>query len=569
VGVLKLSSQEFVAPKKQTSIKGLVKTVTDKKNAYSLDSVIALKNKSWSTQRNNLLNFGMITYPIWCKIEIENKRENRYLKLSNPLIDEVDFFLVDTTNTVVIQKKSGAAFPFNIRDIHVFNHIFKIPKGKYTCYIRFKSNFHLQVLIEENGIESLLEKQHDMDIGLALYLGLMIVMVIYNLFLYFSIKDITYLYYVGYVFFVTLTYASFKGVSFEYLWPNTPYFNFLIPSISSTATIFTVLFVRSLLNTKKNVPNLTKGLYLIIIGLLIAIFINGIGNYFVGAIISQILTLLLSFYLIVIGVVCFRKRVYTAKYFLFAWTLFLISVIVYILMLNGVIAYNIYTENSILCGSAIETVLLSFVLANKINILRKEKQTLLESQSKMLKIEFGKAKKIIEENENHKKIIADQLENSVIQKLSVAKLMLSSKDALSIKTQKVLEEGMNDVKNISREIFSFTLERFGLLASIENLLMESPTISFGFDMDFPELNINTERHIYRVIEYFQGLNNVHEIFFSLKNKNSTLVILIEKKGDKTFKIKNEIYEKIIIYKGEVLYKNFGEDMLLEISYKIT
>jgi signal transduction histidine kinase len=63
-----------------------------------------------------------------------------------------------------------------------------------------------------------------------------------------------------------------------------------------------------------------------------------------------------------------------ARFFLFAWGFFLAGVLVYILRDLGVLPWTKLTTYSIPLGSAIEGVLLSFGLADRINILRKEKE---------------------------------------------------------------------------------------------------------------------------------------------------------------------------------------------------
>jgi signal transduction histidine kinase len=76
----------------------------------------------------------------------------------------------------------------------------------------------------------------------------------------------------------------------------------------------------------------------------------------------------------------------TAKYFLIAWSVFIVCVVVYVLKdFNILFPYNDVTSSALLIGSAFEAVLLSFALADKINIFKAEKEKSQEETLKVLK----------------------------------------------------------------------------------------------------------------------------------------------------------------------------------------
>ena len=55
------------------------------------------------------------------------------------------------------------------------------------------------------------------------FYGLMIVMIIYNLFLFFTIRDFSYLYYCLYITSYLGIQSNMSGLSYEYLWSNNPW----------------------------------------------------------------------------------------------------------------------------------------------------------------------------------------------------------------------------------------------------------------------------------------------------------------------------------------------------------
>ena len=325
-------------------------------------------------QDKNILNFGMTQSAYWVKIDLENMDSEQYLRLKAPLLDYIDIYFV-ANNGSIDYRQSGAAYPFSQREVQSLNYLFKIPNEQSTAYIRLRSNFALQVPVEIASLAYFNQANTQEHWTLGLYFGLMLAMVFYNLFIYYSIRDKAYISYILYTIFLALTYASFKGIAFQYFWPNNPNFNKLIPAFSSICTIFLIFFVINFLGIKTN--NLPKIHWLCLICVVIfaaCSLANILGDYYTSATVSQLTTTIVSFYLLFVGTITYRKGIKTARFFLLGWSLFLVTVIIYILTLQGAIVYTAFTSNSVLYGSALEVILFSIALADRINILKEEKE---------------------------------------------------------------------------------------------------------------------------------------------------------------------------------------------------
>jgi hypothetical protein len=99
---------------------------------------------------------------------------------------------------------------------------------------------------------------------MGVYFGTMLVMVLYNLYIYISIREKSYFYYVLYIISYGLAMLALNGFAFQLLWPNTPAVNhFIIPVLEALSLGTLALFTASYLGTKKNTPRLHK----ILIGL--------------------------------------------------------------------------------------------------------------------------------------------------------------------------------------------------------------------------------------------------------------------------------------------------------------
>src|SRR5690606_29325608 len=79
------------------------------------------------------------------------------------------------------------------------------------------------------------------DVLSALYMGIILVMFLYNIFVYFTVRDKSYLYYVIYILFVGLTQLGLQGYTYSFFWPQLPWLAnqsvILFPAITGIAAI--------------------------------------------------------------------------------------------------------------------------------------------------------------------------------------------------------------------------------------------------------------------------------------------------------------------------------------------
>jgi signal transduction histidine kinase len=107
------------------------------------------------------------------------------------------------------------------------------------------------------------------------------------------------------------------------------------------------------------------------------------GHYIIAWTLITTIVTPLSIFMLVVGIIIARKGSRTAKFFTIAWSIFLIGVFIHAFKDFGILPYNYFTNYMMPVGSAIETILLSFALADRIKILQKDKE---ESQADALRI---------------------------------------------------------------------------------------------------------------------------------------------------------------------------------------
>jgi signal transduction histidine kinase len=135
-----------------------------------------------------------------------------------------------------------------------------------------------------------------------------------------------------------------------------------------------MFFVREFLDTRRRTPVLHKvfPVAIILYGCAIVLRLIGIDQVSYRMIdISAICTTVLIY---AVAVTISRQGYRPARYFLIAWTIFFAGILMFTLRNLGVLSYNSFTNYTMESGIAIEVTLLSIALADRINVLKREKE---------------------------------------------------------------------------------------------------------------------------------------------------------------------------------------------------
>jgi two-component system NtrC family sensor kinase len=372
----------FADVKKTILIGNSVKLLEDPTNKLSIKEVMLSADFKPSNQ--DVPNLGVTGSTIWVQFKIKNYTDQDALliELANPILDEVELYTtLDKENFT--DRRMGEYERFSLRDYDHPSYVFnlQVPKNKTAlCFLKIKSKEQIVVPIKLGSSNTILDSIREKDLLFGIYAGIMFVMFLYNAFVYLSTKDRSYLYYIIYIMFVGLTQSCFQGYTFQFLWSNSPWIaDHSVVLLSAFVGISAAEFARLFLNTQKYLPGITKILYIFYASYIICIVLSIAGKQIIPLV--DITALLISFYLLGVAIMIARKGYRPAKFFLTAWLTFLIGVIVFALKNMGALPYNNLTIYTMPAGSAIEAILLSIALADRINILKKEKE---ESQTVMV-----------------------------------------------------------------------------------------------------------------------------------------------------------------------------------------
>ncbi|MGA9224403.1 MAG: 7TM diverse intracellular signaling domain-containing protein [Pseudomonas graminis] len=337
------------------------------------------------------LNAGYSRSAFWLKVRLTYRpgyplaSADWLLEMAYPPMDHVDLYLGDGDARPRLAWQTGDMLPFASRQIKQNNYVFDLNLNAHetkTVYLRVASHGSVQAPLNLWASHAYIEEQPSRLYILGMIYGVLAVMLVYNLFIYLSVRDTAYLYYILYITFFGLYQVSVNGAAIEYFWPNNPWWaNTSTTFLIAAAILFASQFTRKFLQT----PSLGRWLdvplrvMMVCAAVIMALALSM--DYGVALRLVTGLVLLFTPVVLLIGLAAWFKGRRVARYFIIGWSAFLIGGVVNATMLLGHLPNTFWTMYASQIGSVIEVALLSLALADRINAMReREAQIMAESQ---------------------------------------------------------------------------------------------------------------------------------------------------------------------------------------------
>ncbi|HEX7636240.1 MAG TPA: 7TM diverse intracellular signaling domain-containing protein [Noviherbaspirillum sp.] len=335
-------------------------------------------NPTIQGKQTDSVNFGMSSSAVWLRVTLHNtgsKDIERLLEVAFPQLDLVEFY---TPTAQGFQKfVTGDSKPFAQRPLPHRYFVFplRIEAGaQATYYLRVVSDSSLDIpatLWEPQTFNAESLKQY---IGQALFFGMMASLGLYNLLLFISLRDRTYLYYVMHTATGTLSLLSYSGIGFQFLWPESPAWANVSSMIGFASNgLALLLFQRRLMATRTVVPALDRamrGFMAVNVLQMVAFALLPFGAMVRIGIAIDALNMLLS---AIVAIVCLRRGQRSARVFLLAFGCLMLTALLTALRSFGIAPTDFFTTSGLQLGTALEMLLFSLALADRFNQIRLEK----------------------------------------------------------------------------------------------------------------------------------------------------------------------------------------------------
>jgi len=334
-------------------------------------------SKDWQPIERDIVNFGFNSAALWLRFELQVKQDNEYiLHIPYPLLDYLDHYaFID--NEALEPVHTGDARVFDSRAVDHINFVFPYSLKKdqiLAVYLRVDSQGTLDVPLRFTSADKFSKDNEGEIYFRGFVMGILWLMLFYNLFIFLSIKDHAYGFYVLNIFAYLVMSNAYDGGAFQLLWPNTPSLNdYIFPIFNGLSQLTSLVFMMALLQIMAS-QRWYKYYFLVLISIVSTFPILGVLlPYSTIVPIQVVFSLLVYSSALALGLHLSFKGNRTALYFTVAMGLFMVGIVSSNLKGLGLLPTNFFTQHAFQLGFFIDMVVLSLALAQKIDIARKER----------------------------------------------------------------------------------------------------------------------------------------------------------------------------------------------------
>jgi len=320
-------------------------------------------------------SFGYSDDSFWFRFGIAypgNDTRQLFIELDNPLLDQVEmFYPVDGGYS---SARAGDGMPFGERPVRNRNLVFPVTlkSGTNTFYFRVNTTNSIAFQVTAWEPAYFYEMDNAEQILLWMYYGLMFGFFLFNFFLMFSIRDMSFFYYALFIAFYVVFRLTYNGLGLQYFWPNSTWWNSnSFPLLITTAITCFFLFTRSFLRTGRLSSLLDRALLSLMALFLLSLPMQAVFGYRVTIVYILVLAAFSVFALFFTGLVSMLKKERESYFYLIAWSFFLVGSLLNILRDLSLVPVNVITTWSQQVGSALTALFLNFGLADRINTMKR------------------------------------------------------------------------------------------------------------------------------------------------------------------------------------------------------
>lgn len=356
-----------------------VEVYEDRSGSASLDDVMAT-DRFRAYIGSGAPNFGYSNSAWWLRVTLQAPSTlpvERLLEVAFPTLDQVDLYRLGPAGRVHVE--TGDRLPFAARPLIHRHFVFplQLAAGETTTlYLRIASEGTLTAPLRLWSPEAFHLADQTSYAAHALYYGMLIGLGLYNLLIWARLREPVYLAYVAFVAAMAVGQLALSGFGYQFVWPDWSAWQSISLSSGFAATgLFGAWFTRLFLATASRHPRLDRWLSLSSAAFALVALAPLVLPYQWAALATSGIGFAFAVLAVFCGISSLRQGNPAARFFLIAWLVLLIGVALMGLRNMAVLPTNFVTANGIQFGSALEMLLLSFALAERISLLLKEKAT--------------------------------------------------------------------------------------------------------------------------------------------------------------------------------------------------
>ncbi len=384
---------ETVRPAKGgASVDAALWYLEDHSGELSLDEVRAADAAGAFTRnrRHGSVNFGLSSSAWWLRFTLagnELAARRHLLEIGFYALTDVQLFHPDGRTVKTGAHQPAAERPWPHR--HLVFPVYLSSSQEQTFYLRVSSAGSVTVPLTLWTPEDFAQQTQTDYLWVAAYYGGAAALLLFNFFLFISLRDRNYLLYCGFLFFTASGMFIMNGFGAYALapfgWPESIGTN----TFFSLSGFFAIWFLREFLQTRQSMAWTDRSLQILMAAFLFVAAIPLLDiPVRIGVGLLSSLGVIAGPILIAVTITSWWRGHHWARFLLLAWTVLLMAASVQAARNFDLIPTNVVTSNLLQLGSLLDMLLLSFALADRIQAERRAKeraqQSALEAQAKLV-----------------------------------------------------------------------------------------------------------------------------------------------------------------------------------------
>ena len=382
---------------REVNLSSSILYLLDPTNSLKVDQIRQQPLDVWHQPNADIsggVNLGATQATVWIKVDLASAQETAdqwILEMPYASLDSVNLYLPDGN-----VLRNGASVPVDQRPYYSRFYAFPLTLSheNKTYYLEVRSTYPITLPITLTASHWYTQYQFHDNLMQFLYYGGLLSLLIYNLVLFHIIRDKKYLIYSLFAAFTGLGIFAGNGYAQLYLWPDAAKWSEISQSVllcfaGSLGLIFTTRFLK----TKRRCPRIHTAMFAlsVIYSVLALTLIASLWLTIPVAAIYQLVflvSLLAPVFALCASIRSAISGFNSALYFLLAWGVLCIGILIAILRLFELLPTNNLTLYAVQIASGIEMLLFSFALAYRFKYERFQRERaqseLLAAQEEMI-----------------------------------------------------------------------------------------------------------------------------------------------------------------------------------------
>ena len=523
----------------------------------SIQTFESVPQEDFTFLPTNVVNMGITESTLWVRLKLnkDSLSPKAVIVVKNTYCDNIILNYTLTNNTTILDTL-GILYPHSKNKLNHYQPAFNIDIDQLSSpyvYLKIESRWSMVIDVYVEKKETFYQTRITAYLIAGLLIGGLLLMGIYNLFLFFSTRDFSYVIYVLGLLGAILSQGYIFGILIPIISPKSPEFSLRFPIVVMAFTgLCSTWFTIRFLEIKKTSMFFYKLLIFCIFFSLFSISLELLGFDSLSRKVNIVEVIGISLVIFTSAAYSLIKGNKIALYFTIAWSFYLSGMIIFALKTVDILPHNSFTRFFMLFGTFMEVLLLSFALGHKYYLVRVEKKRLEEQTreelEQLVKVQTKKLETSLEEKDVLLKEIHHRVKNNLQLVISLLDMQVAS--VKDIKNKEILDQSMSRVYSMSlihQKLYqsenmaminmkSYLEELFFYIENsynYKNLVLESKINVDDQDLSLTQavpLGLIVNELLTNSFKYGLHKNEANKIIISLKFESRLIVLTVADSG---------------------------------------